>query len=55
LRSIVERLKVIPRNHQQMGGRLGIQVANDYGAIILVREVGRNFLRHYAAKQTTLF
>jgi hypothetical protein len=55
LGSIVERFKVIPRNNQQVGGRLGIQVANDDRAIILVREVTGNFLRRYAAKQATLF
>ena len=55
LRRVVERFKVFLRNHEQVSGCLRIEVANNYRPIVLVHKVGWNFIRHYSAKQATLF
>jgi hypothetical protein len=42
-------------NHQQMSGRLGVNIANNYRRLVLVDQFGWNLLCHDSAKQATWF
>src|SRR5712691_8821853 len=45
--SLVERLNMFKRNHEQVSRSLRVNIANNYGSVVLVDEVGWDLPRDY--------
>jgi hypothetical protein len=52
LACIVQRLNMFARNHQHVGRRLRIDIANHHATIVLMDKLARNLSVYYLAKQT---
>ena len=52
LRSFVQRFYVLTRDDQNMRGRLRVDVANSYGAVIRVDNICGNLARNHSTKET---